>query len=966
MNKFWSKFSFSIIVPSVLSMMLFVLVIFLIIIPYFEESILERKKEMIMELTNSAWSILKEMDQEFQDSLMTLEEAQAEAILIVKNLKYGKEHKDYFWITDMQPKMIIHPYRPDMKGGDLSDYSDPDGKKLFVECVNIVKKHGEGYVDYMWQYKEDSTHIVPKLSYVKSFKNWGWVIGTGIYIEDVKEQTGKLTRRLLFISLIISSLVGLILLYLVRTSFAIERKRLNISAKLNKSYDKYKTLVEASTEGIVMILKNEKAFYNLFIVNLLGYTDEEFLKMSIYDILYEKEKFAEILNNNKDDIKLPKNFDTELIKKNGELHKAFVSVSRINFHGDNGFILAVKNIGKNKEVEQELDQNIEKFKAITNNIDIGIFRTTLGRKGRIIELNKTAAEIIGCKISDNIYNINILDLLYSFEEKNELINQLNLKKNINKQILKIKRLDGTVITALISLFLVTDEKGKGTFCDGIIQDVTSQRKIEKEKDSIIEELMTSSMFMNQSIKTLACKIPSCDINAPTYSAVNLMVKKRTEALLVHINKGNPIGIITNTDLGERIISRGIDQELPIAKIMSSPLISLPESALLFEALLLMREKAVNHICVENPDGGISKIVNIKDIAYAKYQTHTLLMQRIKIADFSDELTDIFNSIPVLLKTLIESGAKTDVITRINSKFSDEIYNRILELTFQDYEKPPVDFAFITLGSVGRGEQTFLTDQDNAIIYNDVDPEKEDNIKGYFLKLAKILNKKLHDVGYNYCKGEVMARNPKWCMSVSDWKKQFKKWVVKSNPKDLLEVNIFFDIRNSGKGVELTKMLQDYIYELVKNEKLFFYHLATNVLSIKPPITFFGNFIVESTKENKSVFDIKNVIMLITSIARLYALKNNVRETNTLRRLKKLNAMGVLTDDQYIMLTKNFNYLMLMRLNHQLDAINKNRDPNNLINPKSLSGLERTTLKKIFSQLSDFHTKISLDFKGSMM
>jgi len=278
----------------------------------------------------------------------------------------------------------------------------------------------------------------------------------------------------------------------------------------------------------------------------------------------------------------------------------------------------------------------------------------------------------------------------------------------------------------------------------------------------------------------------------------------------------------------------------------------------------------------------------------------------------------------------------------------------------------VDFAFITLGSVGRGEQTFLTDQDNAIIYEDIEPEKVDKVKAYFLKLAGILNQKLNEVGYNYCKGDVMARNPKWCLSVSDWKKQFKKWVVKSNPKDLLEVNIFFDIRNSGRNIELTRILRDYIYELVKNERLFFYHLAENVLSIKPPITFFGNFIVESTKENKSVFDIKNVIMLITSIARLYALKNNVKESNTLRRLKKLNIVGILTNDQYNMLSKNFNYLMLMRLSHQLEVINKNKEPDNLINPKYLSGIERTTLKKIFSQLSDFHTKISLDFRGKMM
>ena len=94
-------------------------------------------------------------------------------------------------------------------------------------------------------------------------------------------------------------------------------------------------------------------------------------------------------------------------------------------------------------------------------------------------------------------------------------------------------------------------------------------------------------------------------------------------------------------------------------------------------------------------------------------------------------------------------------------------------------------------------------------------------------------------------------------------------------------------------------------------------------------------------------------------------KNNIKETNTLRRFKKLNSIGILTDELYNMLIKNFNYLMLMRLNKQLETMNQNKEPNNLINPKHLTELERTSLKKIFSQLSDFHTKISLDFKGSI-
>jgi PAS domain S-box-containing protein len=714
-----------------------------------------------------------------------------------------------------------------------------------------------------------------------------------------------------------------------------------------------------------MVISNKIAFYNLYILNLLGYSDEEFKSADIYDVLYEKKKFSDFFNAGNKQEKIVQNFDTKLIKKSGELHDAFVSLSKVTFHGEEGFIIAVKDISPNKDVEYELDQNIEKFKTITNNIDIGIFRTGIGKKGRFTEINTSARHILGCSENDNIYSVNILDLFYSEKEKKEVINLLSLNKNVNKQSIKIKRLDGVVITAMVSLILATDEEGKGTFCDGIIQDITLQKKLESEKDSMIEELITTGMFMNQPVKSLAIQIPICSTETSISEAVNLMVRKKSQAILINIDHGIPVGIITNDDLVERIISKNLDLELPIAKVMSSPLISISENALLYEALLLMKEKDVNCICIEESEGDISEIVTIKDIAYAKYQTHSLLIQRIKASDSIDELKDMYDSTPVFLRMLIESGAKTDVITRINSSFTDEISLKILDMVMKDFEEPPVNFAFITLGSVGRGEQTFLTDQDNAIIYDDVEAEKEEQVKAYFVKVGKALNKGLNDVGYNYCKGEVMAGNPKWCMSASDWKKQFRSWIIHSNPQDLIDVNIFFDIKNSSRNVELTKNLQDYIFEIVKEQRLFFYHLADNVISVKPPLTFFGNFIVESTKENKSVFDIKKVIMLITGIARLYALNNDIRETNTLRRLKKLFLSGVLTEKQYNMLSRNFSYLMLMRMNSQLDAIGKNQEPNNFINPKNLTDIERTTLKKIFSQLSEFQNKISLDFKGSM-
>ncbi len=127
--------------------------------------------------------------------------------------------KDYFWINDMHPRMVIHPYRTDLNGQDLSDYTDPEGKRVFVDFVDLVKRQGAGYMQYMWQWKDNKGRILPKLSYVKGFTPWGWIIGTGIYIDDVQAEIKAITRNLFEISLFILLIIALLLASIIRQSY---------------------------------------------------------------------------------------------------------------------------------------------------------------------------------------------------------------------------------------------------------------------------------------------------------------------------------------------------------------------------------------------------------------------------------------------------------------------------------------------------------------------------------------------------------------------------------------------------------------------------------------------------------------------------------------------------------------------------------------------------------------------------
>lgn len=187
-----------IVLPPILTVLLFVSTIFLLIMPFIENSVFDRKREMVRELVSVAWSDIQTFEKMEQAGQLTRPEAQSRAREHVRAMRFGAEGTDYFWINDRHPFMIMHPYRTDLEGQDVSQFTDPNGKMMFSAMVQVVEEQGDGYVDYMWQWKDDASHIVPKISYVKGFEPWGWIIGTGIYIEDAQAEIDNLTRDLVW------------------------------------------------------------------------------------------------------------------------------------------------------------------------------------------------------------------------------------------------------------------------------------------------------------------------------------------------------------------------------------------------------------------------------------------------------------------------------------------------------------------------------------------------------------------------------------------------------------------------------------------------------------------------------------------------------------------------------------------------------------------------------------------------
>lgn len=279
------RYGARIVIPTLLAAFLFVAALFAWLLPAVERALLDRKRELIRELTRSACSILADYDRQAEAGVISRTEAQNLARERVKALRYGGDGRDYFWIQDLTPRMIMHPYRPDLEGRDLSGYRDARGNPIFMEFAECVRRDRQGYVSYVWQWQDDATRMAPKESYVQGFAPWGWVVGTGMYVDDVTVQLAGIRSRLTRISLGIVCVVGMVLAYLVWQSLRAEHKRRDAEEALRESNDRYRRLVEAATEGTVLVTAGRCRYANPTLRKLLGYREEEIELLGLDDLL---------------------------------------------------------------------------------------------------------------------------------------------------------------------------------------------------------------------------------------------------------------------------------------------------------------------------------------------------------------------------------------------------------------------------------------------------------------------------------------------------------------------------------------------------------------------------------------------------------------------------------------------------------------------------------------------------------
>ena len=314
----------------------------------------------------------------------------------------------------------------------------------------------------------------------------------------------------------------------------------------------------------------------------------------------------------------------------------------------------------------------------------------------------------------------------------------------------------------------------------------------------------------------------------------------------------------------------------------------------------------------------------------------------------------------LAVALTKEEAGAALVTRILSRLNDAIASRAVTLLARRFRLPPTRWCWLGLGSEGRLEQTLATDQDNGLVFSASDDGEARQLRALFLPFAKEVNQALAECGFPLCDGEIMAGNPRWCLSLSEWLESFTAWVRTPEPEALLNAAIFFDFVPLSGDQDLAIQLRRSLSELTRGNEIFLRMMAVNALAAAPPLGRVRDFVTEA--ESGGAIDLKKFgSRIFVDAARVLALGAGIAETGTAQRLRRVAAESVMTPADAEAAVHAFHALQGIRLAVQVDGWLGQHAIGNRVDPEQLNEFDRSILLDALRQARKLQQKLKTRF-----
>jgi CBS domain-containing protein len=467
-------------------------------------------------------------------------------------------------------------------------------------------------------------------------------------------------------------------------------------------------------------------------------------------------------------------------------------------------------------------------------------------------------------------------------------------------------------------------------------------------------------------RTLAQLIRHPPVACPATSTLREAVQKMADANVRTIialgPDGAPVGMFTLVDLLRRVVLPGLPLDSPLAAAMTSPLVTLPASATAYEGMHVMAERGVRQLAVVE-NGRIAGVVSERDLFALQRVSLRQVNEGLHSANTVDKLKRAAEDIRLLAPNLLAQGVGAEPLTRTIAALNDALSRRTIDLVLARHALHDIDWCWLALGSEGRSEQTFATDQDNALLFAAPDPAATAQIRERLLAFARDVNASLDALGFPLCTGNVMASNPQLCLSTEEWKAKFLHWIREPTPQALLGANIVFDFRALYGDSNLCDALRVWLFRYTEANGLFLRMMVANALATDAPVGLIRAFTVDDEPAVKGTIDLKSRgTRLFVDCARVFALALGIPDTGTAPRLRQAGERLHVERRHVDATVEAFHFLQLLRLRQQdLPAGEAAANPNR-IDPYALNEIDQRMLKEAFRQAKQLQERLRMSYR----
>ena len=469
--------------------------------------------------------------------------------------------------------------------------------------------------------------------------------------------------------------------------------------------------------------------------------------------------------------------------------------------------------------------------------------------------------------------------------------------------------------------------------------------------------------LHTELRSLVKREPiSLKASATVQDAVQLMGEHDIGSVVVIDDAGAPIGIFTRSDVLRRIVLAKTPLEQSVTTVMSPQPMTIADSARAYDAMFAMASSGIRHVLLVDGKGRLTGVVSERDLFALQRIGLGQVRRAIESAVDIDALRGAVNDVRQSAFNMLAQGVGAEQLTQFISTLNDSVTQRVIELGLRRHDLADIEWAWLAFGSEGREEQTLSTDQDNGIVFL-ADAEHRDAFRERLLALARDVNTDLDRCGFTLCKGNIMAGNPEWCLSLDEWKSRFTSWIGTPQPQALLNATIFFDLRAIFGRRELAERMYVHLFGMSKTNAGFQRMLAGNALAVGTPLGVFRDFVTESDEQGRAYIDLKkNGSRLFVDAARVFALVHGIDSASTTARLRRTANLPGGAGHGVEALVDAFHFIQLLRLRHQQLETAQGRPGDNRIYIGQLNALDRRILKESFRQIRTLQQHLKLNYQ----